>query len=184
MSLPPPVPGRRVFGLSESPMNERVQIAVLVDLRAAHEADIDIAALQQQQHVGAAQHHVGALGAALLVGGGRQLARLDEGADHAALEQDGEAGAAQALRQRRRQQRDADAGEHDLPVLQLPRAQDRQQLAKRCGAWLSVIVDAPAPAARRNDFVHADQRRESRSRISARRRAARDTSCMPPPGPR
>jgi hypothetical protein len=49
--------------------NERtVEIAVLVDLRAAHEADIDIAALQQQQHLGAAQHHVGTARAALLIG--------------------------------------------------------------------------------------------------------------------
>ena len=54
-------------------MKERVEVAVLIDLRAAHEADIDIAALQQQQHVGAAEHHVGALGAALIVGRGRQL---------------------------------------------------------------------------------------------------------------
>ena len=135
MSLPPPVPGRRVFGLLRIADERAVEIAVLIDLRAAHEADVDVAALQQQQDVGAAEHHVGAPRAALLVGRGRQLARLDEGADDAALEQDGQAGTAQALRQRRRQQRDADAGEHHLPVLQLARAQNGEQLA--CGVGLA-----------------------------------------------
>ncbi len=130
MSLPPPVPGSRVFGLRRIADERAVQIAVLVDLRAAHEADVDIAALQQQQHFGAAEHHVGALGAALIVGRGRQLARLDEGADHAAFEQDRQAGAAQPLRKRGGQQRNADAGEHHLPVAELPRAQDGEQLRR------------------------------------------------------
>ena len=111
----------------------RVQVAVLVDLRSAHEADIDIAALQQQQHVGAAEHHIRALGAALVVGRRRKLAGLDEGADDAALEQDREARTVQSLRQRRGKQRNADAGEHDLPVLKLARAQDRQHFGGRTG---------------------------------------------------
>ena len=73
----------RIVGVADE---GRVQIAVLIDLRAAHESDVDIAPLQQQQHFGAAQHHVGALGAALVIGGWGQLARLNEGADHTALE--------------------------------------------------------------------------------------------------
>ncbi len=92
MSLPPPVPGRRVFGVGRIADEGRIEVAELVDLRAAHEADVDIAALQQQQHVSAAEHHVGALGATLVVGGWRQLAGLDKRADHAAFEQDGERG--------------------------------------------------------------------------------------------
>ena len=116
MSLPPPVPGRRVFGLRRIADEGAVEIAVLIDLRAAHEADVDVAALQQQQHLGAAEHHVGALRAALIVGRGRQLAGLDERADHPAFEQDRQAGAAQPLRQRGGQERDADAGEYHLPV--------------------------------------------------------------------
>ena len=131
MSLPPPVPGSRVAGLAGIADERAVEIAVLVDLRPAHEADIDVAALQQEQHVGAAEHHVGAARAALLVGRRRQFPRLDKGADRAALEQDGEAGSVQPLRQGRRQQRDADAGENDLPVAQQPRADHREQLA--CG---------------------------------------------------
>ena len=68
---------------------------------------------------------VGALGAPLVVGRRRQLPRLHESADDAALEQDGKAGAMQSLSQRRCEQRNADAGEHNLPVLELSRAQDR-----------------------------------------------------------
>ena len=131
MSLPPPVPGSRVFGARGIADERRIQIAELVDLRAAHEPDIDIAALQQQQHVGAAQHHVGALGAALVVGRWRQLAGLDEGADDAALEQDGQPRAVQPLRQRGGEQRNADAGEHHLAVPELPRAQHRQHFGRR-----------------------------------------------------
>src|SRR5947207_15700187 len=39
----------------------------------------------------------------------------------------------QLLRQGRRQQRDADTGEDDLPVAQQPRADHREKLA--CGVW-------------------------------------------------
>ena len=131
MSLPPPVPGNRTVGFFASPMNELFKIAVLVDLRATHEADIDVAALQQQQHIGAAQHHVGARGAALIVGRWRQLARFDKGADDAAFEQDGEARTMQPLRERGRKQRNSDAGEDHHAVLELARAQDCEQFARR-----------------------------------------------------
>ena len=114
-------PRLRVSGIADE---GAVEVAVLIDLRAAHESDIDIAALEEQQHFRAAQHHVGALGAALIVGRGRKLSRLDEGADDAALEQDGEPRAAQTLRKRCREQRDAYAGEHRLPIAELARAQD------------------------------------------------------------
>src|SRR5271169_304417 len=45
-----------------------VQISILVDLGAAHKPYIDITALQQQQNIRAAQHHISAPRAALLVG--------------------------------------------------------------------------------------------------------------------
>ena len=105
MSLPPPVPGRRVTRMVGIADERAVEVAVLVDLRAAHEADVDVAALQEQEHVGDAQHHVGASRAALLVGRRRQLARLDESADRAALEQDGQPRRVQALRERGGEQR-------------------------------------------------------------------------------
>ena len=59
ISLPPPVPGQardRMVGIADE---RTVEVAVLVDLRAAHEADVDVAPLQEQEHVGAAQDHVG-----------------------------------------------------------------------------------------------------------------------------
>jgi hypothetical protein len=88
--------GGRPLGIA----NKRaVEVAVLVDLRTTHKADIDIAALQQKEDFRAAEHHVGAAGAALLVGRGRQFARFDKGADYAALEQNGEAWGVQPLRQ-------------------------------------------------------------------------------------
>ena len=61
------------------------------------------------------------------------LTILFEGGVIGAFEQDREAGTAEALRQRRGQQRDADPGEHHLPVLELARAQDREQLAGGVG---------------------------------------------------
>jgi hypothetical protein len=121
-------PRRRMLGHTDQ---RTVQVAVLVDLRATHKADIDIAALQQQQDVGAAQHHVGAPCATLFVGRGRQFTGLDEGADRAALEEDGEARGVQSLCQGRGQERNADAGEHGLAVAQQPGAHHRQQLARR-----------------------------------------------------
>src|SRR5262249_58581008 len=42
----------------------RVEVAEAVDLCSAHEADVDIAALQEHEHIGDRQHHVGAAGAA------------------------------------------------------------------------------------------------------------------------
>ena len=68
------------------------------------------------------------LRAPLIVGGGRQLAGLDERADHAAFEQDRQAGAAQTLRERGGQQRNPDAGKHHLSVAELAGAQDGEQL--------------------------------------------------------
>jgi hypothetical protein len=109
----------------------RVEVAEAVDLGAAHEAHVDIAALKQQEHVGDRQDHVGAARAALLVGRGRKLPRHDERPDHAALEQDRQRRRVQALRERRREQRDADPREHRLPVLEQARGHDREQL--RCG---------------------------------------------------
>src|SRR6185369_16780414 len=79
--------GRRIFRIADE---GAVEIAVLIDLRAAHASDIDIAAVEQQD-IGAAEHHIGAPRAALLVGGGRELARLDEGTDRPTLEEDGKA---------------------------------------------------------------------------------------------
>src|SRR6185437_9656396 len=45
-----------------------VEIAVLIDLGAAHESDIDITALQKQQNVRASKHHIGPARAALIIG--------------------------------------------------------------------------------------------------------------------
>ena len=130
MSLPPPVPGRRVVGRSGIADKGAVEVAVLVDLRAAHKADIDIAALQQKQHIGAAQHHIGAPRATLLIGGGRQFPRLDERADDAPFEQNGETRGVQPLRQSCGQERDPDPRKHDLAVTQQPSTHDRKQLAR------------------------------------------------------
>src|SRR5215204_976024 len=99
----------------------RVEVSELVDLGAAHEAHIDIAALEEKQHLSGAQHHIGALGAALVVGRGWKLPGLNEGTDHAALKQDRETGAIEPLRERGSEQRDSDAREHHLAVLQLAR---------------------------------------------------------------
>ncbi len=129
------------------PDERAVEVAVLVDLRAAHKADIDIAALQQKQHIGAAQHHIGAPRAALLIGGGRQFPRLDERPDHAPFEQNGETRGVQPLRQGCRQERDPHAREHDLAVTQQPSTHDREQFACRvvCRAsghlgWVSAAL--------------------------------------------
>ena len=103
----------------------RVEVSELVDLGAAHEAHIYIAALEEKQHLSGAQHHIGALGAALVVGRGWKLPGLNEGTDHAALKQDRETGAIEPLRERGSEQRDTDAREHHLAVLQLARAENR-----------------------------------------------------------
>src|SRR5207245_595228 len=106
-----------------------VEITVLIDLRPTHESNIDIAALEKQQDIGAAEHHIGAPRAALLVGGGRELAGLDEGADRPALEEDGKAGTMQALREGGGEQWNADPGEDHLAVLQEPPRHDGKQFA-------------------------------------------------------
>ena len=158
MSLPPPVPGSRVVGRSRVADERAVQIAVLVDLRAAHKADIDIAALQQQQHVGAAEHHIGAPRAALLVGRRRQFAGLDKGADRAALEQDRQARARAAAAPRSR-----------------PRAgcrRRRRRLCRRAAAARS----SPRAARSRCRSVRL---RVSRHRCSARGGAASSNSSRP-----
>ena len=131
MSLPPPVPGSRIDGAAGLADERAVQVAVAVDLRPAHEADVDVAALQEQQHVGDRQDHVRPPRAALLVGRRRQLARHDERPDHAALEEDRQGRRVEALRERRREQRDADAREHRLAVLEQARGHHGEQLG--CG---------------------------------------------------
>ena len=115
----------------------RVEVSELVDLGAAHEAHIHIAALEEKQHLSGAQHHIGALGAALVVGRGWKLPGLNEGTDHAALKQDRETGAIEPLRERGSEQRDTDAREHHLAVLQLARGENRKQLRRRMNARLS-----------------------------------------------
>src|ERR1700737_527832 len=110
------------LGVARIADERAVEIAVLVDLRASHEAEIDVAALEQKQHFRAAEHHVGADRATLIVGRGRQLPRLDERADDAAFEQDGQARAAQALCEGRSEERNADAREYNLAVTRRARA--------------------------------------------------------------
>jgi hypothetical protein len=111
-----------------------VEVAILVNLRTAHKTDIDIAALQQKQHIGAAQHHIRAARAALLVGRRRQFSRLDERADDAPFEQYRQARGVQPLRQSCGQERDPDTREYDLAVTQQPSTHDREQLARGiCG---------------------------------------------------
>src|SRR5262245_27185944 len=169
----------RLFRIADE---RTVQIAVLIDLRATHESDVDIAALQQQQHIRAAEHHVGAARAPLIVGGGRQLAGLDECADHSALEQDRQAGTTQTLREGRREKWDTDAGEDDLPVLELARAQDRQELgggvALRSKHRKCPLRREPLRAIRR-----CRSWRGSRSTTSVHRRSVRDTAASPRPDP-
>src|SRR5215471_8952884 len=55
------------FRISRIADERTVEIAILINLRATHEADIDVPALEQQQHLCAAEHHVGADGATLIV---------------------------------------------------------------------------------------------------------------------
>ena len=88
----------------------------------------------------------------LIVGGGRQLARLDECADHAAFEKDRQAGTAQPLRQRGGQKRDTDAREYHLSVLELTSAQDGEQLGG-VALRLSIINASPARAASSSSSV-------------------------------
>ena len=113
----------------------------MVDLCSSHEAHIDIAALQQQQHVCAAEHHVRALGAPLVVGRRRKLPGLHECANNAALKKDREAWTMQPLSKRRRKEGNADPREYNLPVLKLARAQIAS-ISEAVQGWLSVIVDA------------------------------------------
>src|SRR5215469_186815 len=87
----------RIVGIADE---RAVEIAVLVDLRSTHEADIDIAALQEEEDIGAPQHHVRAPRTALLVGRGRKLTGFDERPDRATLEEDRKTRAMQALRKR------------------------------------------------------------------------------------
>src|SRR5215469_11886200 len=77
MSLPPPVPGRRVVGLSGSPMNELLRLPYW--------------------SIGAPQHHVRAPRTALLVGRRRKLTGFDERPNRTALEEDCKTRAMQAL---------------------------------------------------------------------------------------
>ena len=160
----------------------RIEVAVLVDLRAPHEAHVDIAALEQEQHIGAAEHHVGALGAALVVGGRGKLAGFHESPDHAAFEQDRQARAAQPLRERGGQQRNAHPGEHHLPFLELAGAQDGQRFLRIVAIGFShcrCSCRAGSPRA-------APQRRsgtDSRSMIWARRHGGRDICACLRPGP-
>ncbi|MCY1219954.1 hypothetical protein D9M72_319490 [compost metagenome] len=121
-------PGLRPCGIADA---GRIEVAEAVDLRAPHEADVDIAALQQQQHVGRAQHHIGPLGATLFIGRGRQCARFDHRPDHTAFEQDRQARAPQALCGRGSQQGNAHTRKHDLSVAKQARAHHRQQFACR-----------------------------------------------------
>src|SRR6185437_15577098 len=85
----------------------------------------------------AAENHVSALRAPLIVGRWRQLARLDEGADHATLEQNGEARTAQTLSERGGEQRHADARENDLSILELARGENRQHFGRRMARSVS-----------------------------------------------
>src|SRR5262249_35167851 len=117
------------------------------------------------------EHHVGALGAALVVGRGRQLARLDEGTDHAAFEQDSQPRATQPLRQRGGQERDADAREYHLPVAELASAKNGEQLGSAVGVLKEYRCSprrVPPRAIRRSR-----SRPEIRSTISVRGRSAR-----------
>ena len=86
---------------------------------------------KKQQHVSAAEHHIGTLGAALVVGRRRKLARLDKRTDDTTLEQNGEGRTTRPLRERRSQQGCSDSREDNLSVTQLTCAQDRKYLGRR-----------------------------------------------------
>ena len=55
-----------------------IQIAIFINLGAAHKANIDVAALQQQQNIRNTEKHVGSSGASLLIGRWWQFSGNDE----------------------------------------------------------------------------------------------------------
>ena len=159
-----------------------VQVAVSVDLCTAHEADIHIAALQQQQHVGDRENHVRAAGAALLVGRRRQLSRHDKRTKGPALEQDGQSRSVHPLRKRCRQKRNADTRENDLAVIEKPTAHDRQQL----GFGKPIRVShcrRSFPGGSHRSCCPIPNARDARPSPSDRRLAVRDIPAPPLPHP-
>jgi hypothetical protein len=135
----------------------------LIDLRAAHEADIDIAALQQQQHLGAAEHHT-ARRAPLIVGeGGSRPGRRMRRSRR--LRTDGQARTCASVAARV----DADTGEYHRPSAQPWRS--GWPATPRCGSarQASQMLSRREPL---QQFRRPDQARNC-STISARKRTVR-----------
>ena len=125
-----------------------VEVAVPVDLGAADEPHVEEAALGEQERVGDAGQHLGAVGGAHLVGRDRQLARLPHGPDDAALDHHGEPRGVGALGQHRGHHGRADAGEDGGVVAQLARAHHGQQLVGGDAHVVSIRARAAASARR------------------------------------
>ncbi len=123
----------------------RVDVAVLVDLRAAHEADVDEAALGEQERVGDARQHRRPMAGAHLVGGDRQPPRRDLGADDAALDDHRQPRRVTALGERGGQQRHADAREDRRVVAELARGDHGQKLGGVEGGP-GHCIERPSPA--------------------------------------
>jgi hypothetical protein len=95
-----------------------VDVAVLIDLRAAHEAVVEEAALREEKRVGDARQHLRAMTGTHLVGGDRQPPGLDARSDDSALDHHRQPRRVALLGQRRGEEGDTDAGEHGRVVAQ------------------------------------------------------------------
>ena len=100
----------------ERPDDAGVHVAVLVDLRAAHEGHVDVAALREVERVGDPRQHRRAVGEAHLVRRDRQAAGQSPRSRFAALDDHRQVRRVGALRQRHGEQRQPHAGEDDHAV--------------------------------------------------------------------
>src|SRR5262249_7738829 len=125
-----------------------------------------------------AENHIGPYGAALVIGRRRQLPWLDKGADDAAFEQDGEAGATQPLGESRGQQWNSHAGKYQLSVAELAWAQHGQQLRRGMDLYLK-HHRCLAPSGRARAARRCRSSRETRSTTWGRRRTVQDIAARP-----
>ena len=132
ISAAPPLPGRRTLGASVGADHGRVDVAEAVDLRAAQEADLDPAVLQQAlEHVRHAADHERPGHQGRVADRDRQPLGL--GADRAGLVDQQEPRRVGGPRQVAGQVRQPDADEDDLAVAQLPRGDGGHHLGGGVG---------------------------------------------------
>ena len=139
----------------------RVEVSVLVDLGAAHEADIDIAALEQQQHFGAARAPCWrawcSAGRWSRAAASPARRRRRSRRPRTGSSDPGNAAAARASRPAEECRRRRTPPGHPSAA----RAEDRQHLRRGVAARLSHRRCSGPCGSRVNDLFHADHRRNS-----------------------